>query len=348
MDTLELLRPDDWHLHLRDGPVLAAVLPATARVFGRAVVMPNLRPPVVTTAQAQAYRSRIMDALPTGLSFQPLMALYLTDDTDPADVIRGHAQGHVFGVKYYPANATTNSAAGISSIERVYPHFEAFEEAGVPVLFHGEVTSPEVDVFDREALFVEQMLAPVRRRFPQLKMVLEHVTTREGVAFVRDADIGGTLTCHHLMHDRNAMFRGGIRPHLYCLPILKARPHTEALREAATSGDPRFFLGTDSAPHARHTKESPCGCAGVFNAPVALSAYAEVFEEEGAMDRLEDFASRNGPAFYGLPANTDRIRLVRTPRRPDSSVGVGDDDIVVFEGEREFAWWPQSLAGGAS
>ena len=344
MDELVFTRPDDWHLHLRDGALLEAVLPHTAAWFGRAVVMPNLKPPVSDTDRARAYRDEIRALLPAESRFEPLMAAYLTEDGDPADIVAGHREGVIFGVKYYPAHATTHSAAGVRAIENVYRHLEAFEEAQVPVLFHGEVTDPDIDIFDREAVFIERILEPLRARFPGLKVVLEHLTTRDGVEFVKSQHgaVGATITCHHLMHDRNAMFQGGLRPHLYCLPILKARPHTEALRAAATSGLGMFFLGTDSAPHLKHAKETDCGCAGVFNAPVALSTYAEVFEEEGALDRFEAFASLNGPRFYGLRPNSDRIRLRRAETTPPSQVNVpGEGQIVVFEGDRAHRWVPE-------
>jgi dihydroorotase len=312
-DSLTIRRPDDWHVHLRDGAMLQGVAAYTARQFGRAIVMPNLSPPVTTTAAAQAYRERIMAALPDGVSFEPLMTAYLTDHTDPADLTRGKAEGVLTAAKLYPANATTNSAHGVSDIARLDPVFAAMEEAGLVLCIHGEVTDPEIDVFDREAVFIERHLERLVRAFPKLKIVLEHLTTQEGVAFVEGAgpNVAATITPQHLHLNRNAMLVGGIRPHAYCLPVAKREKHRLALRMAATSGSPKFFLGTDSAPHAKHDKESSCGCAGIFNAPFALESYLEVFEDEGALDRFEGFASLHGPAFYGLPVNEGTVTLVR-------------------------------------
>ncbi len=311
--TLTLLRPDDWHVHLRDDDMLAAVLPATARDFARAIVMPNLQPPTTATAAARAYRERIFAALPTGLDFTPLMTCYLTDSVDPDDLAHGAAVGVFTAAKLYPAGATTNSDAGVTAIKRIFPVLERMQDIGLPLLIHGEVVDPQVDVFDREARFIEEHLEPLREAFPALKIVFEHITTREGVQFVEAGNgaIAATITPHHLMINRNAMFERGIRPHLYCLPVAKREIHRLALRAAATSGNPRFFLGTDSAPHLRHLKEHDCGCAGVFNAPSALACYAQVFEEEGQLARLEGFASRFGPAFYGLPVNSGTVRLER-------------------------------------
>ncbi|MCS6785884.1 MAG: dihydroorotase [Thiobacillaceae bacterium] len=322
---LTLTRPDDWHLHLRDGAALAAVLPHTAERFARAIVMPNLKPPVRTVADAAAYRARILAALPPGLAFEPLMTLYLTDHTTPEEIAAARASGFVHAVKYYPAGATTHAEAGVTAVQRAYPAIEAMQELGVPLLVHGEVTDPEVDVFDREAVFIERVLMPLRLRFPRLKLVLEHITTREGVEFVRSAPgpTAGTLTVHHLLLNRNALFRGGLRPHHYCLPVLKREPHRLALVEAATSGDPRFFLGTDSAPHAHTDKESACGCAGIYTAHAAIELYAEVFEQAGALDRLEAFASFHGPDFYGLPRNSARITLTREPWRVPAAYDLG-------------------------
>jgi dihydroorotase len=313
MTILTLTRPDDWHLHLRDGDMLAAVLPDTARQFARAIVMPNLKPPVRTLADARAYRQRILAALPTGSHFEPLMTLYLTDNTDPADVARAHASGIVKAVKYYPAGATTNSDSGVSDIHKVEGVLSIMREIGMPLLLHGEVTDPEVDIFDREAVFIDRVLAPLLRRQPGLKVVLEHITTRQAAEFVRQApaNVAATITAHHLLYNRNAMFQGGMRPHYYCLPVLKRETHRHALIEAAISGNPKFFLGTDSAPHAKGAKESACGCAGIYTAHAALELYAEAFEQAGALDRLEGFASLHGPDFYGLPRNTEQIKLSR-------------------------------------
>jgi len=317
MDRLILIRPDDWHLHLRDGDMLAAVLPDTARRFARAIVMPNLKPPVRTVAEAAAYRGRILAALAANARFEPLMTLYLTDNTDPAEIARAKASGFVQAVKYYPAGATTNSDSGVTDIRRVDAVLEAMQEAGLPLLLHGEVTDPEVDVFDREAVFIERILAPLMHRLPRLKIVLEHITTRQAAEFVAaaPANVAATVTAHHLLYNRNAMFQGGIRPHYYCLPVLKREIHRRALIEAATSGNPKFFLGTDSAPHARSAKEAACGCAGIYTAHAALELYAEAFDAAGALDRLEAFASRFGPDFYGLPRNTETVTLVREETR---------------------------------
>ena len=326
MDRLTLTRPDDWHLHLRDGAMLAAVLPDTARRFGRAIVMPNLKPPVRTVADANAYRERILAALPAVMAFEPLMTLYLTDNTDPAEIARAKASGFVKAVKYYPAGATTNSDSGVTDIRKVDAVLEAMEEAGLPLLLHGEVTDPEVDVFDREAVFIDRILAPLMRRLPRLKVVLEHITTRQAAEFVTaaPANVAATVTAHHLLYNRNAMFQGGIRPHYYCLPVLKRETHRAALIEAATGGNPKFFLGTDSAPHPRGAKECACGCAGIYTAHAALELYAEAFDGAGALDRLEAFASFHGPDFYGLPRNTGTVTLVKetTPLAADHPSGV--------------------------
>ncbi|MBM4180838.1 MAG: dihydroorotase [Betaproteobacteria bacterium] len=326
MDRLTLTRPDDWHLHLRDGAMLAAVLPDTARRFARAIVMPNLKPPVRTVAEAAAYRDRILAALPAGMRFEPLMTLYLTDNTDPAEIARAVASGFVKAVKYYPAGATTHSDSGVTDIHRVQVVLEAMQEAGLPLLLHGEVTDPGVDVFDREAVFIERILLPLVQRLPRLKIVLEHITTRHAAEFVATApaNVAATITAHHLLYNRNAMFQGGMRPHYYCLPVLKREIHRLALLEAATGGNAKFFLGTDSAPHAREAKESACGCAGIYTAHAALELYAEIFDGAGALDRLEAFASHHGPDFYGLPRNTERVTLVRenTPVAADHPSGV--------------------------
>ena len=317
MDTLTLTRPDDWHLHLRDGDMLAAVLPDTARRFARAIVMPNLKLPVRTVSEAASYRGRILAALPAGMDFEPLMTLYLTDNTSPDEVCKAKDSGFVYAVKYYPAGATTNSDSGVTDISRVEAALEAMQEAGLPLLLHGEVTDPDVDVFDREEVFVERILAPLLQRRPSLKVVLEHITTRQAAEFVAaaPANVCATITAHHLLYNRNALFQGGIRPHYYCLPVLKREAHREALVAAATSGNPKFFLGTDSAPHASHAKESACGCAGIYTAHAAIELYAEAFEAADALDKLEDFSSRFGPDFYGLPRNSDTIRLVKERNR---------------------------------
>ena len=332
-DALTLIRPDDWHLHLRDGAMLEGVLPAS-RHFARAIVMPNLVPPVVTARDAAAYRARILAALPEGQDFTPLMTLYLTEATDPADVAAAAADGLVTAVKLYPAGATTNSASGVRDIEAVTPVLEKMAEIGLPLCVHGEVTDPAVDIFDREAVFIERVLAPLITRLPELRVVMEHVTTRDGVDFVRAGgpNLGGTLTVHHLILNRNHLLVGGVRPHFYCLPVLKRETHREALVAAATGSEGRFFLGTDSAPHARAAKEAACGCAGVFTAPNALPWLAHVFEAAGALDRLEAFASLSGPAFYGLAPNTDTIRLERTDAaEPPAPVETGAGPVVVFD-----------------
>ena len=308
-------RPDDWHVHLRDGPMLAGVVNFTARQFARAIVMPNLNPPVTTVAAAEAYRSRILAALEPGLSFTPLMTCYLTDSIDAAEIERGFAAGVFTACKLYPAHATTNSSHGVTDIKNIHAALETMQRIGMPLLLHGEVTEKHVDIFDREAVFIDRILSKLVRDFPALKIVLEHITTEEAANFVAEgpATLAATITPHHLDYNRNAMFDGGIRPHFYCLPVAKREHHRLALRKAATSGSPKFFLGTDSAPHAVGAKEAACGCAGVFCAPHALESYAKVFDEEGAMDRFEAFASENGPLFYGLPLNEERVTLVRDP-----------------------------------
>ncbi|MBZ0123666.1 MAG: dihydroorotase [Roseovarius sp.] len=339
---LTLPRPDDWHLHLRDGAMLAAVCPESARHFARAIVMPNLVPPVVTGAQAAAYRDRILAARPGGSDFTPLMTLYLTEETDPADVVRAHAEGIVTAVKLYPAGATTNSASGVTDFDKVRGVLEAMAGAGIPLCVHGEVTDPAVDIFDREAAFIERVLDPIRRATPGLRVVLEHVTTRDGVDYVRaHADgLAATLTVHHLVINRNHILAGGIRPHYYCLPVAKREEHRLALRAAATSGDSRFFLGTDSAPHTDAAKETACGCAGCFAAPNALAILAHVFEEEGALDRLEGFACRHGAAFYGLPVNDGAIALEKgdTPARRPGKIATGAGPVTVFDPGFEVFW----------
>ncbi len=329
MDTLTLTRPDDWHVHLRDGDMLAAVLPDTARRFARAIVMPNLNPPVRTVSDAAAYRERVLAALPAGMDFEPLMTLYLTDNTSPEEIFKAKDSEFVHAVKYYPAGATTNSDSGVTDIRRVEAALEAMQEAGLPLLLHGEVTDRDVDLFDRETVFIERILAPLLQRQPGLNVVLEHITTRQAAEFVAAAppnvaatitvhhlpaappNVAATITVHHLLYNRNAMFQGGIRPHYYCLPVLKRETHREALIAAATSGNPKFFLGTDSAPHATHAKEAACGCAGIYTAHAAIELYAEVFESADALDKLEAFASHFGADFYGLPRNADTITLVK-------------------------------------
>ena len=313
---LTLRRPDDWHVHLRDGAMLQAVLPSTARVFARAIVMPNLKPPITSVEAAVAYRDRILAALPDGLAFTPLMTAYLTDDLSPEVLRQGHREGVITAAKLYPANATTNSAAGVTDLERIAPLLEAMEELDMPLLIHGEVTDPEVDIFDREAVFIERHLISLRQRHPGLKVVLEHITTQQAVDYVsgRDPRLAATITPHHLHLNRNAMFAGGFRSDFYCLPVVKRETHRRALVKAATSGETCFFLGTDSAPHPRSGKESACGCAGIFNALHALESYATVFEQAGALDQLEGFASEHGPRFYGLPLNTDQVTLERSPQ----------------------------------
>ncbi|WP_371056102.1 dihydroorotase [Rhodosalinus sp. K401] len=340
-ETLTLRRPDDWHLHLRDGAVLRAVLPETARHFARAIVMPNLVPPVVTAADARAYRDRILAALPAGMSFEPLMTLYLTEDTDPDDVVSAHAEGLVTAVKLYPAGATTNSASGVRDFGRVRGVLERMAEAGVPLCVHGEVTDPDIDIFDREAVFIDRVLDPIRRATPGLRVIMEHVTTADAVDYVTSAarDLGATITTHHLVINRNHILAGGIRPHYYCLPVAKREAHRRALRAAATSGDPRFFLGTDSAPHVDAAKETACGCAGIFTATNTLSILAHVFEEDGALDRLEGFASLHGPAFYGLAPNADTITLKKgAPTACPERIETADGPVTVFDPGFDLHW----------
>jgi len=337
---LTIIRPDDWHLHLRDGQALSAVVPHTAHRFGRAVVMPNLKPPVTTVEAARLYRERILAARPAGSRFEPLMTLYLTDSTDAAEIKRAKASGFVHAVKYYPAGATTNSDAGVTGLERAYDALAALEEHDLPLLVHGETTDPSVDVFDREAVFIDRVMTPVCHRFPRLRIVFEHVTTREAVDFVRSAGrhIGATITPQHLLLNRNALFQGGIRPHNYCLPVLKREIHRRALVEAAISGSPQFFLGTDSAPHARHTKETACGCAGIYSAHAGIELYAEAFEAAGALDQLEGFASLFGADFYGLPRNTDTITLVRDAWSPPATYSFGEHELIPFRAGETIAW----------
>jgi len=339
-DSLTIRRPDDWHVHLRDGALLPDIVAHTARQFARAIVMPNLSPPVTTAAAAAAYRDRIMAALPQGSDFTPLMVLYLTNSTDPDDVERGFALGIATACKLYPAHATTNSAHGVTDIRNIYPVLERMQDIGMPLLIHGEVTDHAVDIFDREAVFIERVLTPTLRDFPALRVVFEHITTRDAVDFVMGAgeNVAATVTPHHLMINRNAIFAGGIRPHAYCLPIAKREVHRLALRQAVTSGHPRFFLGTDTAPHLVEAKESACGCAGIFNAPHAMESYATVFAEEQALDRLEAFASENGPRFYGLPLNEERIVLERTEQPVPERVRIGDGEIVPWLAGETIGW----------
>jgi dihydroorotase len=339
-DTLHIRRPDDWHLHLRDGAALTAVLPHTAAQFARAIVMPNLKPPVTTVALASAYRERILAALPSGAHFTPLMTLYLTDNTSPEEIQRARASGFVHGCKLYPAGATTNSDAGVTDIARITAALEAMTETGLPLLVHGEVTREQVDVFDREARFIDEVLSPLHARLPTLRIVFEHVTTAAAVQFVRACaqHVAATITPQHLLLNRNALFQGGIRPHHYCLPVLKRERDRQALLDAVAAGDPRFFLGTDSAPHARSTKENDCGCAGIYSAHAALELYAEAFEQIGALDRLEAFASEFGPRFYELPLNEERITLRREPWTVPQHYPFGDDVLVPLRAGQTLHW----------
>jgi dihydroorotase len=339
-NSLRILRPDDWHLHLRDGPQLASVLPFTARQFARAIVMPNLKPPVTTVAAAAAYRERILAALPAGFRFEPLMTLYLTDSTSSEEIRAAQRSGFIFGAKLYPAGATTHSDAGVTAIEKIHPALAAMEECGLVFQVHGEVTDGDVDVFDRERVFIDRVLAGVVDRFPRLRVVFEHVTTREAVQFVKGArrGVGATVTPQHLLLNRNALFQGGIRPHNYCLPVLKREHDRRALIEAATGDDSRFFLGTDSAPHARHTKETTCGCAGIFSAHAAIELYAEAFEQAGRLDRLQAFASERGPDFYGLPRNGEYITLERAAWSPPATYRFDKDELVPFRAGEQLAW----------
>jgi dihydroorotase len=338
--TLTLRRPDDWHVHLRDGAMLARVLPDTARRFARAIVMPNLSPPVATVADAAAYRARILAALPEGMRFEPLMTLYLTAATTPEEIVRAKESGFVHAVKFYPAHATTNAQHGVSDLRQCAAVLEAMQRVDLPLLMHGEVTDPDVDVFDREAVFVERHLAPLVRDFPALRVVLEHITTQAAAEFVAaaPANVAATITAHHLLLNRNAIFQGGLRPHHYCLPVLKRERHRQALLAAATGGDPKFFLGTDSAPHPRHAKESACGCAGLYTAHAAIELYAEAFEAAGALDRLEGFASLHGPAFYRLPPNADTITLERAPWPVPAQYEGEGGALVPMRAGGEIAW----------
>jgi len=340
MHSLTITRPDDWHLHLRDGGALKAVLPDTARQFARAIVMPNLRPPVTTTALAIEYRERILNALPVGANFEPLMTLYLTDNTTAEEIERAKASGIVHGVKLYPAGATTNSDSGVTNLGHCVKALEAMEKVGMPLLAHAEVTDSDVDVFDRERVFIERNMIPLLKKFPGLKVVFEHITTRDAADFVTQAssNVAATVTAHHLLMNRNDMFKGGIQPHHYCLPILKREEHRVALVKAATSGNSKFFLGTDSAPHAKHTKEAACGCAGMYTAHTAMELYAEAFELADALDKLEGFASFYGADFYGLPRNTEQITLVKESWKVPGSLPYEGDVLVPLRAEQMLNW----------
>ncbi len=343
MQDIEITRPDDWHVHLRDGSSLQLTVNAAARVFRRVIVMPNLKPPIATAADALAYHGRIMAALDPRIAcggFTPLMTLYLRDLTEPAEIARAHASGVVYGVKLYPAGATTNSDAGVTDIGRVYPVLEEMQRSGMPLLVHGEVTDAHVDVFDREKVFIDRTMAPLLRDFPSIKVVFEHITTADAAAFVAEgpATIAATITPHHLLYNRNHMLAGAVRPHFFCLPILKRHTHQEALVAAATGGSPKFFLGTDSAPHTRHAKECAAGCAGIFNSHAAIESYAEVFEAQGALRRLEAFASFHGPDFYGLPRNQDRIRLRREAWEGPATAIMGSDSVIPMRAGEEVGW----------
>lgn len=338
--SITLTRPDDWHLHLRDGAVLKDVLPHTARQFARAIVMPNLKPPVTTVALAKAYYERILAVLPSDLKFEPLMTLYLTDNTAPEEIKRAVDCGFVHGVKLYPAGATTNSDAGVTNLKHCMTALEMMQAEGLPLLIHGEVTEGDIDLFDREAVFIEKILIPLRKQLPALKIVFEHITTYQAADYVRDADgpIAATITAHHLLYNRNAIFKGGIRPHYYCLPVLKREIHRQALLKAASSGNPRFFLGTDSAPHAKGLKEHACGCAGCYTALHAIELYAQAFEEIGALNKLEAFASFHGPDFYGLPRNQDQITIERSPWHIPEELPMAESTVVPLDAGQLLQW----------
>ena len=340
MNTLTITRPDDWHLHLRDGDALKSVLPDTARQFARAIVMPNLRPPVTSTAMALAYRDRILQALPAGMRFEPLMTLYLTDNTQPQEIAAAKASGMVYGVKLYPAGATTNSDSGVTDIAKCSKALEAMEKLGMPLLVHAEVTVSDVDVFDRESVFIERHIAPLIKRFPALRVVFEHITTCDAADFVTDApaDVGATITAHHLLMNRNAMFTDGMRPHHYCLPVLKREEHRQALVKAAISGNPKFFLGTDSAPHPKSAKEAACGCAGIYTAHTAIELYAETFEQADALDKLEAFASFYGADFYGLPRNQEKITLIKQSWKVPKQLSLGAEVLVPLRAGQLITW----------
>ena len=339
-DSITITRPDDWHLHLRDGATLASVLPHSARQFGRAIVMPNLKPPVTTAAAAVAYRERILAALPAGMAFDPLMTLYLTNNTPPDEIVRAQESGVVHAVKLYPAGATTNSDAGVTDLRNCYKVLEVMQEVGMPLLVHGEVTDHDIDLFDREAVFIERVMRPLRRDLPALSIVFEHITTKDAAQYVAEAEgpIAATITAHHLLYNRNEIFKGGIRPHYYCLPVLKREEHRLALVTAATSGDERFFLGTDSAPHAIGAKESSCGCAGCYTALHAMELYTQAFADAGALDTLEAFASFNGPAFYGMPRNEGTITLTRESWTLPATVPMGDNELVPLNAGERIDW----------
>ncbi len=340
MQQLTITRPDDWHLHLRDDVLMASVLPDTARQFARAIVMPNLRPPVTTTEQAVAYRERILQALPAGMKFEPLMTLYLTNNTGAEEIRKAKASGIVHAVKLYPAGATTNSDAGVSDLRKTYAALEEMQRCGMPLLVHGEVTNADIDIFDREAVFIDRVMLPLLKDMPALRVVFEHITTKDAADFIASAadNIAATLTPQHLLYNRNAMLVGGIRPHFYCLPILKRETHREALVKAATSGSKKFFLGTDSAPHAQHTKENACGCAGCYSAHNAIELYAEAFEAAGALDKLEAFASFYGADYYGLPRNTDKVTLRKEEWKVPASVGFGEHRLVPLRAGEMMSW----------
>lgn len=340
LQVLKIRRPDDWHIHLRDDAMLKTVVPYTSQVFGRAIVMPNLAAPITTVDAAHAYRKRILNAVPQGHNFTPLMTCYLTNSLSAQALVDGFAQGVFTAAKLYPANATTNSSHGVSEVKSIYPLFEQMQKIGMPLLIHGEVTDANVDIFDREARFIDQVMEPIRRQFPELKIVFEHITTQEAAQYVQAGNrfLGATITPQHLMFNRNHMLVGGIRPHLFCLPILKRNIHQEALRKAVVSGSDRFFLGTDSAPHAKHRKESSCGCAGVFNAPNAIAAYTTVFEQLGALKHLEAFCSLNGPQFYGMPVNEEVIELQRVSTTQPHEIELGDESVIPFLAGETLSW----------
>lgn len=339
-ESITITRPDDWHLHLRDGAAMASVLPHTARQFGRAIVMPNLKPPVTTTAQALSYRDHILAALPPGMQFQPLMTLYLTDNTPPDEIRRARDSGMVHAVKLYPAGATTNSDAGVTDLTKCYKVLDTMQALGMPFLVHGEVTDPAIDIFDREAVFIDRVMKPLQRDLPELKVVFEHITTRDAAQYVAEASVttAATITAHHLLYNRNEIFKGGIRPHYYCLPVLKREEHRQALVQAATSGSAKFFLGTDSAPHPKGLKEHACGCAGCYTALHAMELYAEAFDQANALDKLERFASVNGPAFYGLPRNTDTVTLKRETWTVPTELPFGEATIVPLNSGESMHW----------
>lgn len=340
METLTITQPDDWHLHVRDGNVLTTVVPHTARCFARAIIMPNLKPPVTTTEQALAYRQRIMAAAPAGSNFQPLMTLYLTDNLDPKEIVKAKDSGHVHAVKYYPAGATTNSDSGVTNIKKTYSVLEEMEAVGIPLLLHGEVTDSDIDIFDRESVFIDKILIPLIKRFPRLKIVLEHITTKQAAEFISGGpnNIAATITPQHLLYNRNAIFKGGIRPHYFCLPVLKREQHRQALIEAVCSGSAKFFLGTDSAPHSQTNKESSCGCAGIYSAHAAIEFYAEAFEQAGALDKLEGFASFHGPDFYGLPRNTTTITLHKNSWSAPASYPFDGEQLIPLRASEVIHW----------